>query len=172
MNVLKVLSLHVNSLLSQSLQLFTNLQSLYLASCNFTDFFSLGKLKRLEILSFYRCHMVALPNELGELQSLRLLDLMRCDRQKLIQQGLIQRLSSLEEVYIVKDNFKDWDDSKGQSYGSNVILSELSSLSRLIVLSFWRLKCLPEGFDFPYLQIYDISINSLYGYHIFTYIYW
>jgi Leucine-rich repeat (LRR) protein len=137
MNVLKVLSLHVNSLSSQSLQLFTNLQSLYLASCNFTDISSLGKLKRLEILSFYRCHMVALPNKLGELQSLRLLDLMRCDRQKLIQQGLIQRLSSLEEVYIVKDNFKDWDDSEGQSYGSNVILSELSSLSRLIVLSFW-----------------------------------
>ncbi|XP_030928346.1 disease resistance protein At4g27190-like isoform X1 [Quercus lobata] len=168
-NVLKVLSLRLKFLSSQSLNLFSNLRSLYLAGCNFTNIYSLGKLKRLEVLSFYHCRMDALPNELGELKNLRLLDLMRCDQQNPIQPGLLQRLSVLEELYIVKDSFKDWDDEERQAKRCNVKLSELSSLSRLIVLSLHlSLTRVPIGFVFPNLQRYDISINSFYGYHIFT----
>ena len=168
-NVLKVLSLRLKVLSSQSLNLFSNLRSLYLAGCNFTNIYSLGKLKRLEVLSFYHCRMDALPNELGELKNLRLLDLMRCDQQNPIQPGLLQRLSLLEELYIVKDSFKDWHDEERQAKRCNVKLSELSSLSRLIVLSLHlSLTRVPEGFVFPNLQRYDISINSFYGYHIFT----
>uniref|UniRef100_A0A2N9HRR7 NB-ARC domain-containing protein n=1 Tax=Fagus sylvatica TaxID=28930 RepID=A0A2N9HRR7_FAGSY len=67
MNCLKVLRLEENILSSQSLQFLTNLQSLYLKNCDFIDnLSSLGKLKRLETLSFHRCGMDALPNELGE----------------------------------------------------------------------------------------------------------
>ncbi|XP_030957456.1 probable disease resistance protein At4g27220 [Quercus lobata] len=167
MNVLKVLSLRLKVLSPESFDSFTNLRSLYLSHCIFTNIYSLGKLKRLEILSLYHCRMDALPNELGELQNLRLLDLMRCecDQQKPIPPGLLQRLSLLEQLYIVKDNFKDWDDANR----CNVNLSELSSLSRLIVLSLHlSMKRIPEGFVFPDLQRYDISINSFYGYHIFT----
>ena len=68
--------------------------------------------------------MDALPNELGELKNLRLLDLMRCDQKNPIQPGLLQRLSLLEELYIVKDNFKDWDDEERQAERCNVNLSE------------------------------------------------
>ena len=155
-NVLKVLSLRLKVLSSQSLNMFSNI-------------YSLGKLKRLEVLSFYHCRMDALPNELGELKNLRLLDLMRCDQKNPIQPGLLQRLSLLEELYIVKDSFKDWDDEERQAKRCNVKLSELSSLSRLIVLSLHlSLTRVPKGFVFPNLQRYDISINSFYGYHIFT----
>ncbi|KAF3946018.1 hypothetical protein CMV_027668, partial [Castanea mollissima] len=113
--------------------------------------------------------MDGLPNELGKLQNLRLLDLMRCDQKNPIQPGLLQRLSLLEELYIVEDSFKDWDDEERQAERCNVNLSELSSLSRLIVFSLHlSMKRLPEGFVFPDLQRYDISINSFYGYHIFT----
>ncbi|XP_030939810.1 probable disease resistance protein At5g66910 [Quercus lobata] len=167
LNVLKVLSLRLKVLSPESFDSFTNLRSLYLSHCIFTNIYSLGKLKRLEILSLYHCRMDALPNELGELQNLRLLDLMRCecDQQKPIPPGLLQRLSLLEQLYIVKDNFKDWDDANR----CNVNLSELSSLSRLIVLSLHlSMKRIPEGFVFPDLQRYGISINSFYGYHIFT----
>ena len=167
MNVLKVLSLRLKVLSPESFDSFTNLRSLYLSRCIFTNIYSLGKLKRLEILSLYHCRMDALPNELGELQNLRLLDLMRCkcDQQIPIPPGLLQRLSLLEQLYIVKDNFKDWHDVNR----CIVNLSELSSLSRLIVLSLHlSMKCLPEGFVFPDLQRYDISINTRYGYHIFT----
>jgi Leucine-rich repeat (LRR) protein len=54
MNCLKVLGLEEKILSSQSLQFLTNLQSLYLKNCNFSDnLSSLGKLKRLETLSFH-----------------------------------------------------------------------------------------------------------------------
>jgi hypothetical protein len=42
--------------------------------------------------------MVALPNELGEMESLRLLDLRNCYKLKQIPQNVIQRLSRLEEL--------------------------------------------------------------------------
>ncbi|XP_030939811.1 disease resistance protein At4g27190-like [Quercus lobata] len=53
MNCLKVLKLHEIILSSQSLELLTNLQTLYLKDCDFNDdLSSLGKLKRLETFKF------------------------------------------------------------------------------------------------------------------------
>uniref|UniRef100_A0A2N9F819 Rx N-terminal domain-containing protein n=1 Tax=Fagus sylvatica TaxID=28930 RepID=A0A2N9F819_FAGSY len=94
-----VLTLEDKSLSSQSLQFLTNLQSLYLKNCDFSDnLSSLGKLKRLETLSFHKCGMAALPNELGEMESLRMLDLTACDKLRRIPPNVIQRLFRLEEA--------------------------------------------------------------------------
>jgi hypothetical protein len=167
MNCLKVLRLEENILSSQSLQFLTNLQSLYLKNCDFIDnLSSLGKLKRLETLSFHRCGMDALPNELGETGSLRMLDLTDCNKLEQIPPNLIQRLSRLEELIIDLWHFKNWDVEGKNAEISNANLSELNSLPSLVLLSLrLDLKRLPQGFVFPYLQRYYISINYPYSFN-------
>ncbi|KAL4597911.1 hypothetical protein ACB092_11G022200 [Castanea dentata] len=162
MNCLKVLTLDNKILSSQSLELLTNLRTLYLRDCNFSDdLSSLGKLKRLETLSFYKCEMVALPTELGEMASLKMLDLTDCYKLIWIPPNVIGRLSQLEEL-IIKGCFKNWDVEGTTSEISNAILSELNSLPRLVNLSLeLNLMYLPEGFVFPDLQRYFISINTV-----------
>ncbi|XP_075644948.1 putative disease resistance protein At4g27220 [Castanea sativa] len=163
MNCLKVLTLDNKILSSQSLELLTNLRTLYLRDCNFSDdLSSLGKLKRLETLSFYKCEMVALPTELGEMASLKMLDLTDCYKLKWIPPNVIGRLSQLEEL-IIKGSFKNWDVEGTTSEISNAILSELNSLPRLVNLSLELnlIMYLPEGFVFPDLQRYFISINTV-----------
>ncbi|KAK7850537.1 putative disease resistance protein, partial [Quercus suber] len=131
MNCLKVLKLHDIILSSQSLELLTNLRTLFLKDCDFSDdLSSLGKLKRLETLSFCRCGMVALPSELGEMASLKMLNLTNCDKLKQIPSNVIGRLSQLEEL-IIKESFKNWDVEGTTSEISNANLSELNSLPRL-----------------------------------------
>uniref|UniRef100_A0A2N9EWF0 NB-ARC domain-containing protein n=1 Tax=Fagus sylvatica TaxID=28930 RepID=A0A2N9EWF0_FAGSY len=111
---------------------------------------SLGKLKRLETLSFHKCGMAALPNELGEMESLRMLDLTGCDKLRRIPPNVIQRLSRLEELIIGWQSFKNWDVEGTSAEISNANVSELNSLPRLVMLSMWLdLKHLPQGFDFP-----------------------
>ncbi|GMY31339.1 probable disease resistance protein At4g27220 [Fagus crenata] len=158
LNCLKVLRLEDKILSSHSLQFLTNLQSLHLKDCDFSDnLSSLGKLKRLEILSFQGLGMVALPNEFGEMESLRLLDLRGCYKLKQIPQNVIQRLSRLEELIMNEYSFKNWD-VEGTS---NANLSELNSLPYLVFLSLsLELKYLPQGFVFPSLQRYHICVNS------------
>ncbi|KAF3949149.1 hypothetical protein CMV_024943 [Castanea mollissima] len=162
MNCLKVLTLDNKILSSQSLELLTNLRTLYLRDCNFSDdLSSLGKLKRLETLSFYKCEMVALPTELGEMASLKMLDLTDCYKLKWIPPNVIGRLSQLEEL-IIKGSFTNWDVEGTTSEISNANLSELNSLPRLVNLSLeLNLMYLPEGFVFPDLQRYFISINTV-----------
>ncbi|XP_050246947.1 probable disease resistance protein At4g27220 isoform X2 [Quercus robur] len=147
MNCLKVLALHDIILSSQSLELLTNLRTLYLKNCNFDDnLSSLGKLKRLETLSFYRCGINALPSELGEMASLKMLDLTGCDKLQHIPPNVIRRLSQLEEL-IIDDDFLNWGVEGTTSEISNANLSELNS------------EHLPKGFVFPDLHGYFISID-------------
>ncbi|XP_065630986.1 disease resistance protein At4g27190-like [Quercus suber] len=178
MNCLKVLTLHGKILSSQSLELLTNLRTLYLEGCNFSDdLSSLGKLKRLETLSFNGCRMVALPSELGEMASLKMLDLTNCYRLKWIPPNVIQSLSKLEELIIERSfnnwdvegptskksngSFKNWNVGRITSKKSNAKLSELNFLPRLVILSIeLNSEHLPKGFVFPDLQRYCISIDG------------
>ena len=160
MNCLKVLKLDNKILSSQSLELLTNLRTLYLRDCNFSDdLSSLGKLKRLETLTFNGCTMVALPSELGEMASLKMLDLTDCYRLTRIPPNVIGSLSQLEEL-IVKRTFRHWDVEGTTSEISSANLSELNSLPRLVILSLkLNSNHLPKGFVFPDLHRYYISID-------------
>ncbi|XP_030929841.1 disease resistance protein At4g27190-like isoform X2 [Quercus lobata] len=159
MNCLKVLTLHDKILSSQSLKLLTNLRTLHLNGCNFSDdLSSLGKLKRLETLCFNSCRMVALPSELGEMTSLKMLDLTASEL-KQIPPNVIRRLSQLEEL-IISSSFENWDVEGRTSEISNPNLSELNSLPRLVNLSLkLNSNHLPKGFVFPDLHRYFILIG-------------
>ncbi|KAL3612747.1 hypothetical protein D5086_003767 [Populus alba] len=77
-----------------------------------------------------------LPDEIGELKELRLLDVTGCELLRRIPVNLIARLKKLEELLIGDESFKGWDVVGCDSTeGMNASLTELSSLSHLAVLS-------------------------------------
>eukprot|EP00258_Populus_trichocarpa_P014994 XP_006370526.2 disease resistance protein At4g27190 [Populus trichocarpa] len=101
MKAIEVLSLHGGCLSLQSLELSTNLQSLLLRRCECKDLNWLRKLQRLKILVFMWCDSIEeLPDEIGELKELRLLDLTGCRFLRRIPVNLIGRLKKLEELLI------------------------------------------------------------------------
>ncbi|KAI9403455.1 hypothetical protein POPTR_001G429430v4 [Populus trichocarpa] len=165
MKEIEVLSLEGGRLSLQSLELSTKLQLLVLIMCECKDLIWLRKLQRLKILSLKRCLSIEeLPDEIGELKELRLLDVTSCEGLRRIPVNLIGRLKKLEELLIGDRSFKGWDvvgcDSTG---GMNASLTELNSLSQLAVLSLWipKVECIPRDFVFPVsLRKYDIIFGN------------
>ena len=103
-----------------------------------------------------------LPDEIGELKELRLLDVTGCELLRRIPVNLIARLKKLEELLIGDESFKGWDVVGCDSAeGINASLTELSSLSHLAVLSLKipKVECIPRDFVFPRLLKYDIVLG-------------
>nr|XP_034925346.1 LOW QUALITY PROTEIN: probable disease resistance protein At4g27220 [Populus alba] len=167
MKAIEVLSLKGGCLSLQSLQFSTNLQSLLLMKCKCKDLIWLRKLQSLQILVFRWCDSVEeLPDEIGELKELRLLDLTGCQNLRRIPVNLIPRLKKLEELLIGDESFKGWDVVGCDSTeGMNASLTELSSLSHLAVLSLKipKVECIPRDFVFPSLLKYDILLGVRYS---------
>ncbi|KAI5605895.1 hypothetical protein BDE02_01G383800 [Populus trichocarpa] len=167
MKAIEVLSLKGGCLSLQSLQFSTNLQSLLLIECKCKDLISLRKLQRLKILVFRWCDSIEeLPDEIGELKELRLLDLTSCENLRRIPVNLIGRLKKLEELLIGDFSFKGWDVVGCDSTeGMNASLTELNSLSHLAVLSLKipKVECIPRDFVFPRLLKYDIVLGDWYS---------
>ncbi|KAI5605760.1 hypothetical protein BDE02_01G373200 [Populus trichocarpa] len=164
MKEIEVLSLKGGRLSLQSLELSTKLQSLVLISCVCKDLIRLRNLQGLEILGLMWCLSIEeLPDEIGELKELRLLDVTGCHRLRRIPVNLIGRLKKLEELLIGGCSFDGWDvvgcDSTG---GMNASLTELNSLSQLAVLSLRipKVECIPRDFVFPSLRKYDIVLGN------------
>jgi disease resistance protein RPS2 len=110
MKEIEVLSLKGGCLSLQSLELSTKLQSLVLISCNCKNLIRLRKLQRLKILGFIHCLSIEeLPDEIGELKELRLLDVRGCQWLRRIPVNLIGRLKKLEELLIGDGSFEGWD---------------------------------------------------------------
>ncbi|XP_031278767.1 disease resistance protein At4g27190-like isoform X2 [Pistacia vera] len=162
MKALKNVSLSYVVLSLKSLKFLTDLKTLELIDCNLRDISSLEHLARLEILSLRYSWFDEFPKELGALTELRLLDLRDCSGLKRIPSNVISRFSQLEELY-ADDYFDEREDEETSTEGSNASLSELNSLSNLVVLFLKiKAKCLSEdlGFICNKLQRYDICVNS------------
>ncbi|CAK7338455.1 unnamed protein product [Dovyalis caffra] len=93
-----VLFLKGGCLSLESLQCSTNLQSQQFIECECMGLISLRKLQRLKILGFLKCLSIEeLPEAIGELENLRLLDLTGCRRLERIRVNLIgSTVSQLE----------------------------------------------------------------------------
>uniref|UniRef100_A0A3N7EHB6 AAA+ ATPase domain-containing protein n=1 Tax=Populus trichocarpa TaxID=3694 RepID=A0A3N7EHB6_POPTR len=173
MKEIEVLSLEGGRLSLQSLELSTKLQSLVLIRCGCKDLIWLRKLQRLKILGLMSCLSIEeLPDEIGELKELRLLDVTGCQRLRRIPVNLIGRLKKLEELLIGQYSFQGWDvvgcDSTG---GMNANLTELNSLSQLAVLSLRipKVERIPRDFVFPVsLRKYDITLGNALGYEYYS----
>ncbi|KAK0600110.1 hypothetical protein LWI29_011736 [Acer saccharum] len=163
MKTLKVASLRWVDLSVKSLQFLTNLVTLELIKCRVSDISSIKKLAQVDILSLKGSEIVELPEELGELNKLRMLDITDCRKLKRIPANVIPRLSRLEELYSGSYNcFKAWEVEGTSVEQSNASLSELSKLYCLTILSLCInvQPLLPKDFVLPTkLLRYCITVN-------------
>ncbi|KAL7225440.1 hypothetical protein ACSBR1_020751 [Camellia fascicularis] len=126
MGELKVLDLIITRdilLLPSSLQFLSNLLTLHLDNCQKFDHISvIGKLLNLEILSFCYSDIEELPEEIGGLVNLKLLDLTRCCKLDRIAPGVISALVQLQELYM--GGCKIIWEREGKEGGENASLRE------------------------------------------------
>ena len=136
MKKLKVMDLSETriSSLPPSLHVLQNLRTLFLDGCMLGDLTLVGQLSRLEILSFVYSKFTELPEEIGKLTRLRLLDLSDCSELKVISPNVISRLTSLEDLRM-KRSFNGWVPEGVTGERSNASLSELKDLPHLAALS-------------------------------------
>ncbi|KAH7855391.1 hypothetical protein Vadar_024302 [Vaccinium darrowii] len=166
--VLIVARMHMGRLPS-SLANLAGLGMLCLEHCELADIAILGDLKTsLEVLSLRGSTIEALPQEIGQLTSLLLLDLRDCKKLNVIPQGVISNLTSLEELYL-PDAFDQWDateDNRQDTSIQKVTLEELRwslSTGQLTTLHIHipNVMLLPkEGLKFENLKRFRISMGS------------
>ncbi|KDO36776.1 hypothetical protein CISIN_1g048566mg, partial [Citrus sinensis] len=144
-----------------SIDLLVNLHTLCLDQSALGDIAIIGKLKNLEVLSFLMSDIMQLPEELGQLNKLRLLDLTNCFHLKVIAPNLISSLTRLEELYM-GNCFIEWEVERANSKRSNASLDELMHLPRLTTLEIdvKNDSILPEGFLARKLERFKISIGN------------
>ncbi|XP_052298682.1 disease resistance protein At4g27190-like isoform X3 [Citrus sinensis] len=144
-----------------SIDLLVNLHTLCLDQSALGDIAIIGKLKNLEVLSFLKSDIKKLPEELGELSKLRLLDLTDCFLLKVIAPNVISSLIRLEELYM-GNCFIEWEVERANSKRSNASLDELMHLPRLTTLEIdvKNDSILPEGFLARKLERFKISIGN------------
>ncbi|XP_019701921.3 disease resistance protein At4g27190-like [Elaeis guineensis] len=124
MAALKVLDLSDTDIESLPLSLahLTNLVTLRLDRCQkLQDITMVEKLKKLEILGLQKCRVSVLPEEIGTLVNLKLLDISNCSALR-IPPNLISKLSRLEELYMIGCN------------ANKDLLAEIAFLKRLVRL--------------------------------------
>ncbi|ESR45744.1 hypothetical protein CICLE_v10000123mg [Citrus x clementina] len=144
-----------------SIDLLVNLHTLCLDQSALGDIEIIGKLKNLEVLSFLMSDIMQLPEELGQLNKLRLLDLTNCFHLKVIAPNLISSLTRLEELYMGNCCI-EWEVERDNRERSNASLDELMHLPRLTTLEIdvKNDSILPEGFLARKLERFKISIGN------------
>ncbi|KAB2607422.1 disease resistance protein [Pyrus ussuriensis x Pyrus communis] len=152
-NALRVFDISSTEIISlpSSFNLLTKLQTLHLDRCqSITDVSILGELKKLEVLSMRESGIEELPEEIGHLTNLRMLDLTMSTYIAVIPSNVISRLSKLEELYM-QLSFADWgkkvegeDDKTNASFDELICLPYLNSLK----VDISDAECLPENVGF------------------------
>ncbi|MED6194512.1 hypothetical protein PIB30_029302 [Stylosanthes scabra] len=158
MSKLKVLGMEnlciVPPLPSLSFQAMTNLHTLRIEYCDVGDISVIGKeFPKLQVLSFAYSNIEALPTQIGELSSLRLLDLTGCNDLCFISTDVFKRLTQLEELYFGVENFP-WIHHKD-------VLEELKSLAnhmKVIEIKVSKVEILPEDLTFKSLVKFWVYI--------------
>ncbi|KAK7244019.1 hypothetical protein RIF29_38836 [Crotalaria pallida] len=119
--------------LPSSLSHLPKLRALYLRECMLEDITLVAELKNLEFLGFEHSEIRKLPQVVGKLTRLRLLDLTNVSGLKAIPAKLISSLPHLEELYMA-NTFIQWEDEGSKSLSKNASLGELRHLLQLKAL--------------------------------------
>ncbi|XP_022718920.1 disease resistance protein At4g27190-like [Durio zibethinus] len=160
LKVLNFAEMHFSSLPSSVGSLKT-LCTLCFLGCVLEDIAIIGELKNLEILDLRRSTFAMLPEKIGQLTKLKLLDLSDCEDLKIISPNVLAGLSRLEELYLY-NSFDRWEVEGHDNSRSNASLVELQHLSHLTTLAVHipNEQALPkDDLFFEKLKRYKISIG-------------
>ncbi|KAJ9145929.1 hypothetical protein P3X46_028256 [Hevea brasiliensis] len=158
MKELKVLALFCRvPSLSQSLDVLRNLRTLRLVVFKKYWVRAIGALVKLEILEIHG-ECLRLPEEIGLLKNLRLLDLRGAVRLKCIPSGVLLELSKLEELYL-PSYFGEWEPVE-DGKKNNASLSELDTHHvTALEISVPKASILPEVSVFRNLERFKICVG-------------
>ncbi|XP_039173425.1 probable disease resistance protein At4g27220 [Eucalyptus grandis] len=142
-------------------QFLKNLHTLCLDNCSLDNVSILGELKRLQILSFVNSKIQRLPEEIGQLVELRLLDLNYCSNLQIIEPGVLRNLVKLEELYM-KNSFDQWNVME-QTPPTNANMIELNDMKYLKTLhiSILNPSVLPGDLEVEKLTKYKIEMGDV-----------
>ncbi|PON75695.1 AAA+ ATPase [Parasponia andersonii] len=163
--VLKTLSWKFARIVSlpSSFHLLQNLQTLCVCVSTIEDIATIGDLKNLKVLDLLKSTIECLPQKIGELRHLRLLDLTGCAKLKVIEPNVISNLTQLEELYMPEE-FRGWEvEDDGIDVRRNTTLTELRKLQKcLTVLHLYvpDANVMPKDLFSEKLERYRISIGS------------
>ncbi|KAK2643916.1 hypothetical protein Ddye_019111 [Dipteronia dyeriana] len=157
--VLHVIGMNLSSL-PQSLGLLANLHTLCMDQCKLQDVAVIGRLQKLEILSFHSSNIEKLPKEIGQLTRLRLLDLSHCFDLEVIEPNVLSRLTRLEVLYTSNTSIQ-W----AVEGSNNTGLYELKNLQFLMTLEIHirDAKLGPEVLFSHLLKRYKIVVGGNWG---------
>ncbi|XP_058071060.1 probable disease resistance protein At4g27220 [Magnolia sinica] len=161
MNSLKVLDICDMdiSMLPPSLECLKNLRTLWLDRCpQLKDITLIGRLKKLEILCLKKTGICELTEKMGELQNLKLLDLMKTNSLEMIAPNVISRMTQLEELRM-GNSFGKWEVMENGD-ARQASLAEMASLSRLTVLYIHvkNVECLSQDIPGPWKNLKKFHI--------------
>ncbi|KAK7274600.1 hypothetical protein RIF29_15696 [Crotalaria pallida] len=165
LGVLVLTGIDMSSLLS-SIMCLMELKMLCLERCKLGGKLdSIGKLKKLRVLSLLESDIVELPDDLKHLTKLQIFDISNCSKLTKIQSGVISSLTNLEELYM-RNTPIEWKVDGQANQSENASLSELRHLNKLTTLDIQILDVshLPDNLFFDKLYSYKIVIGVLDAY--------
>ncbi|KAB2607405.1 disease resistance protein [Pyrus ussuriensis x Pyrus communis] len=127
-----------------------------------TDVSILGELKKLEVLGMRESVIEELPEEIGQLTNLRMLDLTMSAYIATIPSNVLSGLSKLEEL-CMQQSFADWGKKvEGEDDKTNASFDELISLSFLNILKvdISDAECLPKNVGNPFYRSMNVQLSK------------
>ncbi|PON59555.1 AAA+ ATPase [Trema orientale] len=154
--------------LPSSFHLLQNLQTLCVRVSTLEDIATIGDLKNLKVLDLSKSTIECLPQKIGELPRLRLLDLRGCAKLKVIEPNVISNLTQLEELYMPEE-FQGWEvEDDGIDVRRNTSLTELRKLQKCLTVLYLCVldaKVMPKDLFSEKLERYRISIGSQHDFY-------
>ncbi|KVI05092.1 hypothetical protein Ccrd_016590 [Cynara cardunculus var. scolymus] len=165
MKELKVLTMSDMPILSlpSSIRSLWKMRTLCLEHCKLRDISLIGDITSLQILSFLGSNVKRLPEEIGQLTQLRLLDLTDCEELTTIPPKVLSRLSLLESLNMM-NSFVNWSGEDKDMQGNNPSLNELRMLPclRSLEVNILNVNLIPK----------DLLLENLIKFKIYVGSYW
>ncbi|XP_074303357.1 uncharacterized protein LOC141637838 [Silene latifolia] len=162
LEVLSLSNMDFQPSLPESMRKLKRLRTLCLEGCKLRNIELVGELVSLLVLSLRDSFMESLPNEVGNLYKLRLLDLSECTSSKLplIPPGLLDKLSRLEGLYLYNDRQSVLETEFGYK-GTNATENNRLPYLNALEIKVARTKELPvDGQIFNGLDKFRISVGK------------